>query len=126
MNMREIKFRFWDIDNKWIEYDPCLNKNGPVSHLFLINDMIPMQYTWLKDDNNNYIYVGDVVEVIRIDDDTGYEYEWLICEVCFWGGDYKWSFTLKNNVFHKWYALLYNPRFKINIIWNIYENSELL
>lgn len=60
--MREIKFRFWDSDNKvmCIEYHHPTWDKGINEQIKLCKCPI-MQYTGLKDKNGKEIYEGDIL-----------------------------------------------------------------
>lgn len=129
--MREIKFRAWDERNKYIEDDFLMKSNWEAWYLehsswydwtfdYFEEDhnLIVMQYTWLKDKNGKEIYEGDVVEVFN-----NIYWEWCkiiwkqsawIHEVIFFMGSFEIKWWWTHNLHD------------CEIIWNIYENPELL
>jgi len=129
--MREIKFRCWDKEKKKMRYftsDSQILTDGPTTGLVfwtdgyypewdtfssercLVDQLILMQYTGLKDKNGKEIYEGDVIEY-----STGkrVEIKWSQGECGRTGG---WTGWNENNDFE-------SERF---VIGNIYENPELI
>lgn len=141
--MREIKFRAWNKKDKkmmWsydlvsISLDLCnWTRNSS-------EDIIFMQYTWLKDKNGKEIYEGDILQIPYITPfwDVDYKTEWdkIIVEFKDWMFWYNTNtrfielrdFMLKEEgkyISGFWNTLTYK-HFIWKIIWNIYENPELL
>ena len=112
---REIKFRFWgefgalnedsDKCEKEMLYGDefCFFSNEPIDVLFADKTIVVMQFTGLKDKNDQEIYEGDVVY---------FEYNLIDkVKVIFHDGKY----NICNYVMSK-----------CTVIGNIYENPELL
>jgi len=110
-NMREIKFRAWDTENKcmrnnvavglgMVEYD--LSCHQPVEI------MIPMQFTGLFDKNGKEIYEGDILKIGNSNIEV------------IWDKNNAW-FTLKSNHFHLGFQSIF-----YEVIGNIYEHPNLL
>lgn len=111
--MREIKFRAWAKEEHEMiqantlafeEYAPlgCLLNDG--------DDLIIMQYTGLKDKNGKEIYEGDIIKLPEDGEEKIYYIKY---------SQNRLGFTLNNGC---GFALAYG----IEVIGNIYENSELL
>lgn len=124
---REIKFRIWDVENKEMlkvrELDFKLTFYGgriairpdQYNDYFDTEDMILMQYTGLHDKNGKEIWESDIVEITR---ECIYEKGIIV----FRNG----CFFIKTKEI---LLALYNceaNNYKVKVIGNIYENSELL
>lgn len=118
MKQREIKFRAWDSDEKYMQYDFQSPTRPPA-------DYVVMQYTGLKDKNGKEIYEGDICKMKF----GGIGDEFLISIRWDWSGA-NWQFNDHTSFddgvgLGKW-------DFKVGIandseiIGNIYENPELL
>jgi uncharacterized phage protein (TIGR01671 family) len=118
MSHREIKFRVWDkksivfkgFYNLWEWADlmaSCLT--------FPLSDYVFQQYTGLKDKNSKEIYEGDIIK-----DKQG-----LLWNV-FFNNEYG-NFDMDSNMLEtKNYFTRIHEKKYIEIIGNIFENSELL
>ena len=131
--MDRFKFRAW-FEGRFIYKSLCdSNVYTEDGKCICIANNLPdlpwEQSTGLKDKNSKLIYEGDIVREVSIDEDSamGAEYE-EVSVVCFGGGDYPYSFTLKHPRFYRGYALLNYGymRQEIEVIGNIHENKDLL
>jgi uncharacterized phage protein (TIGR01671 family) len=112
--MREIKFRFWDLQKKiWrnpMDFD--LQSNGEIG--FFNHRIVIQQYTGLKDKNGKEIYEGDIVECDKKKDK-------IIGVVAFYEdlGSFKVSYS---DIFSRFISNIED----VEVIGNIFENKELL
>lgn len=102
---REIKFRIWNTDSKkWVQYlSYCIDDITEVKKDW----HIIMQYTGLKDKHGKEIYEGDICNRFHLRGVVTY---------------YNGMFILQDGFNEP----LKNELYGIEIIGNIYENTELL
>jgi uncharacterized phage protein (TIGR01671 family) len=114
---REIKFRAWskqEWNNWWCNYW----SQSDIIKAVWRNDVAIMQYTWLKDKNWKEIYEGDIVKYKAFTEDR--KLKEMVKSVFFdvdFGCFMLWTEECMRN--------LATDDDK-EIIWNIYENPELL
>jgi uncharacterized phage protein (TIGR01671 family) len=133
VNMRDIKFRVWDKENKEmldvedLHWDDCTRefsiRTTMYSNYFDIEDMILMQYTGLKDKNGKEIYEGDIVKHNGFYEGDCY-YNAGCGQVLWDDEDTGFYLTAKDTSFINLFDLTRN--LDGEIIGNIYENPELL
>ena len=119
--MREIKFRAWDKINKEMFNVESINFQERRVYKDVVsyrnfNDIELMQYTGLKDKNNEEIYEGDIVK-LRANHGIGV--------VKYYD---EWGAFVVEYIKPRPLAVLGMNYYKedIEILGNIYENSELL
>ena len=130
MTNREIKFRVFNKDygkmcppEQWLWNHDDLWLHELNSIFWEDDNLIWMQYTWLKDKNWKEIYEGDIMS------------DWINKALVKYDMDYA-AYVLKredNNIFlfftrevDKFSPLHINIPYNLEIIGNIYENPELL
>lgn len=123
---RIIKFRAWNKDANIICNDlSTWDNNINLSDYFNEDSFVFMQYTWLKDKNWKEIFEGDIIrdwegELIVIDwkhYDTD-SYPIINCDFNMF------IYIVEYSESHSW--LWSRTQEDIEIIWNIYENKDLL
>ena len=105
--MREITFRWKNIDGEWV-YGSLIRYSDDISYIAnniltmpeaeLISSDTVWQFTWLLDNNGNKIFEWDIVNWWKI-----ITWKW-------------WAWWYSNCMWHN----------KIKILWNIYDNPDLI
>ena len=127
-----FKFRvpFYDWDDNFIGFDELDIEQGIEPYNYgRCYHKDAEQCTGLHDKNGKLIYEGDIVKETSFDEDSGLGREFEETSViCFGGGDYPCSFTMKSKRFYRGFALLNYGinRLELEIIGNIHENADLL
>lgn len=126
--MTKIKFRAWDKANKVMMHSGfdiaysgnicCYNDGeGKIHDPY---ELIPMQYTGLKDKNGKEIYEGDILHWESPDADSdGAKYE-----VVFKKSAFRIRWISKNNNTETYEILM--SAYDLEVIGDIYENPELV
>ena len=121
--MREIKFRTWHKEKKIM--GEVLGIDILHKEIFFSNEDVDcyehtdfkdvelMQYTGLKDKNNKEIYEGDIVTLHNSRYKVIFKTEGA-------------RFVLRNDEFELEITFINNNNERMEIVGNIYENSELL
>lgn len=131
--MREIKFRAWNpMGNRFLEPTSCIEclrqqlqfnygHKEPLGYNHLSDGMVFVQYTGLKDLDENEIYEGDILQVRTV---KGLQYHTveLVDHMTYsgfrlYGKDRRWNIPLTR-------SRKVNGQFKV--VGNIYQNPELL
>lgn len=109
---REIKFRFWDKDLKKM----CERK--PAHNDFSHPNIVPLQFTGVKDRNGKEIYEGDLVNII------GSEKKYLT-EVLFDSGKFFMQTIRKERLKGVCYDFWELFKEDIELLGNIYEGMTI-
>lgn len=124
--MREIKFRAWYGENIGM-LTPQFN--GDINEIFVQKNGIYMQFTGLKDKNYRDIYEGDIVRNHRRYSNELLEVFWQE-EVADYSSDgVYWTKEVPGFRFkriNKGMMTVFVANVDLEVIGNIYENSELL
>jgi uncharacterized phage protein (TIGR01671 family) len=115
---REIKFRFWKKSSNTMLYWNDYIKHGIVD-MFENKDLIPLQYTGIRDANNKEIYEGDIISGLIVtysgnqEEGLGMNCGWYL-QRC----DFESYIELESRCNYN------SDNYKI--LGNIYENPELI
>lgn len=117
--MREIKFRAWDGESMYV---PVIQDNDPdstINEFFESCDKITvMQFTGLLDRNGKEIYEGDIVKPVQTKG-----MRWKLATVEYQRGEFV---ILPKGETRSFKTLTETGWLKIEVIGNVWENSELL
>lgn len=118
--MREIKFRAWDNLNKYMwdvmQYLPYAGRIWTVKiqhnwgQSYMCDEFELLQFTGLLDKNGKEIYEGDILSTYPVLWNEKYNVQVKWIDWCWISNWMMWKFQAQNS----------------EIIWNIYENPELL
>ena len=126
--MREIKFRAWNSEKKYMTYlfNPVSHGDINIFDFYFLRGwrgegLIPMQYTGLNDKNGKEIYEGDIVQG-KVD------YQGQNIEIT---APVEWMTRAAMFMVHDIYRIEQTgfglcAIGKIRVIGNIYENPELI
>lgn len=127
--MRQIKLRAWnwkDFDyidlSNWIsEYESRVLQENPVT-----------QFTWLLDKNGKEIYENDIVKLVYIEDEWGWwtskkPAQWKVIFNDFWWVKFDCRDCTQRTADSHWGNIYWTRDCAwVEVIWNIYENPDLL
>jgi uncharacterized phage protein (TIGR01671 family) len=114
---REFKFRGWEKDYSFMFATTTLEEM--LSDPICSENIELMQYTGLKDKNGKEIYEGDIVNIKEYPLSSPFT-------IIYEDGSYYFAEILENNEYDREDVLGYYKPEEIEVIGNIYENSELL
>lgn len=116
--MKEIKFRAWHEHSGMIEWDKLKDYVDLGNVLGVYPTLKVMQYTGLKDKNGKEVYEGDIINYVEED----YLSHERMGKVVF--EDFAWRIT--GDSYRRPFYSSTNAIEQVEIIGNVYENSELL
>lgn len=116
---RDISFRAWD-GEIMLFYEPQTTEEYCIEWIdFFFKKCDVMQFTGLYDRNYNPIFEGDILKIPEIYDRGDGLFDDGLCEV-------KWDECFFIATDNKGYVQFLHIENNIEVVGNIYENSELL
>lgn len=134
---RIIKFRAWDNNKKVIRYLWDMYCGTYWSMFDNFEDEDIMQFTWLLDKNGKEIYEGDILKITSKTWYSDHWSEWWVqidgvepeVDVSYVSVKQKWNawtIPLSHEYTHEDWTRARIVDREIEVIWNIYQNPELL
>lgn len=122
LEMRDIKFRVWDVKRKDMIDDVSVSSNYvefDQEQYGTYEEFIPMQYTGLKDSKNREVYEGDILKGSAWPYDEVFAVQWQEESMGF-------VFAKNGWMYNHFIEEMGRDMSIFEVIGNIYENRDLL